>query len=515
MGIENLIKLIKTVSERELEDGRELDNNVPIRSYKFSKFKGLVVAVDASLLIHQTVIAMRSSGHDMKNKKGELTSHLNGLFFKILIFLQNQIKPIFVFDGIAPDIKRKTIAKRLARKVAAQKKMADIDDSEDETYIKLSKQTFRPTKENIDEARILLDLMGIPYINAPEEADPVLAWLGARRYVDLVCSDDSDMLPLGAPYLAKDMLKFMSKNKPVTVVSLRRTKVKMNLDNQAQFIDLCVLLGTDYCDNIKGIGYIKAYKYITKYKTLENVLAAIHKERYGESSDSNDSNDSNNSNDSGKSKDSNSSEDTPEKQNEKCMLEAQKYFSTALERLDQSDNFVITDDNIKLRKFQYKELMDFMCVKHNFDVSRIENGVARLRKYYSELNVDRPNTKVVHQIIKKENYVLKALTSELEFLPSENTTSTSTSSSSSTSREISWPNKKTQLKNNLTSLQSNLQSSLKSKVGSTSKSSGFDKSKPDTESNCSNSSKSSGSNTDSDMTLSDFSINSDDVSQSN
>ena len=72
MGIKGLPNLIKSIA-----------GDAAIKSYKFSKFSGQTVSVDASLMIHQTVIAMRSNGKDMKNNKGELTSHLHGLFYKI------------------------------------------------------------------------------------------------------------------------------------------------------------------------------------------------------------------------------------------------------------------------------------------------------------------------------------------------------------------------------------------------------------------------------------------------
>lgn len=390
MGVKKLPKTIETLA-----------GTAAVKSYKFSEFKNMPVSVDASLIIHQTVIAMRSSGHDMKNKNGGLTSHLYGLFYKILIFLQNGMKPIFVFDGKAPDIKNKTIEKRQAKKKLAEQKLKELDDSDDEEYIKNFRQTFKPTKEDMKEAQTLLDLMGIPYIVAPGEADVVCAWLAARhdsngnRYVKGVCSDDSDMLALGAPYLFKDMLRFMNKNKPIKVISLNKALVKMNL-SMDQFIDLCVLLGTDYCDNIKGMGPAKAFKLISKYGTLDKVLNSLAKTPTYDNSDP----------------------DT--KLNEECMRDAQNYFKTALNEIDESDDFVLTDDQLELRKYQYEELMDFMCVKHDFDVSRIQTGIDRLKKSYKEMNVTRENTKVVHKIIhpRSENYVFRAMTEDLEFISS-------------------------------------------------------------------------------------------------
>lgn len=404
MGIKGLPNLIKDIA-----------GSAAIRSYRFSEFKNWTVSIDASLIIYQTVIALRSTGRDIKNNKGELTSHLHGLFYKILIFLQNGMIPIFVFDGKAPDIKNKTTEKRRSRKAQAEKNLQELSDSEGEEYIKNFKQSFRPTKENIIEAQTLLDLMGIPYIIAPGEADIVCAWLAARydangkRYVKGVCSDDSDMLALGAPYLFKDMLRFMSKNKPVKVISLNKALVKMNL-TMDQFVDLCVLLGTDYCDSIKGVGPKGAYKLISKYGTLEKVLKILHKKR--------------------KIDDDIKNIDTPDneneieievKSNEQCMIDAKKYFKNALKEIDESDNFILTDDQLKLRKFQYEELMDFMCVKHNFDVIRIQTGIERLKEYYKKMNVTRENTKKTYKILqpRSENYIFRALTEDLDFLSSD------------------------------------------------------------------------------------------------
>ena len=229
-----------------------------IHSYDFSSFHKMYVAVDTSLIMYQTVIALRSKGKDLVNEKGELTSHLQGIFYKILSFLANGITPIFVFDGKAPDIKRKTLESRRERKLQAEASAktheADLDQDE---YIKNFKKAFSPTKKDFMELQIMLDLMGIPYIIAPGEAEVVCAWLAARRdetgmrFVKGVCSDDSDVLALGAPYMFKDMLKFTKNNNKIKVISLHKAEVAMGL-NHEQFVELCVLLGCDYCSEYSG-----------------------------------------------------------------------------------------------------------------------------------------------------------------------------------------------------------------------------------------------------------------------
>jgi flap endonuclease-1 len=385
MGIDGLPKLITTHAGKYATD-----------TYDLTRFKGMIVAVDASSMIYQTVIASRSSGKDLRNKKGGLTSHLNGLFYKIIKFLETGIKPIFVYDGKPPEIKNMTIAKRRDAREKATESLKDLSDSGDELYIRKFKQSFRPTQEDFVESRILLDLMGIPYIIAPGEADPVCAWLTIRkdengkRYAKGICSDDSDMLALGGLYLFKDMAKYMANGKKVTVINLNRTLHKMKLTKD-QFQDMSVLLGCDYCSRIKGFGPKKAYEFIRDYDTLENVLDVLETgdkfERFREYIDRD------------------------------CMIAARDYFRTVVDDLDLDSDFVITDDNVKVRNFQSDELIDFLCTKHNFDFEKIHTGIERLKEAHKKLHINRKNTKNVHKILEPNKYNYMMTSDVIEILP--------------------------------------------------------------------------------------------------
>lgn len=358
MGVKDLPLVIKTVAKEAIVEK------------PFTEFKNITVAVDTSLLMNQCGIAIRNYGVDMVNERGELTSHLNALFYKCLGFLQNEMVPIMVFDGKAPTIKSVTSERRTQRKLEASKKIENISDTDDPEYVKHFKQTFRLRSSDITEATILLDLMGIPYIIAPEEADVVCAWLSSRKnkngklYADGVCSDDSDMLAFGASYLFKDMLKSMGGKKPVKAIKLKKVLRLMNL-SYPQFVDMCVLLGTDYCDRIKGVTPKKAYNLISEHQKLSNVIKYLKSTGI-------------------------------DVDNNKCIREAAIYFKNATRQLDQSKDFKIKSINLKLRRFQPAELLDFMCIKHNFDPDRIQNGINRLNAYHQKMGVTTPNPKIVH-----------------------------------------------------------------------------------------------------------------------
>lgn len=50
-----------------------------------------------------------------------LRSHLMGMFYRTIRLVEQGIKPVYVFDGKAPDLKAGELAKRAERRDEAQK----------------------------------------------------------------------------------------------------------------------------------------------------------------------------------------------------------------------------------------------------------------------------------------------------------------------------------------------------------------------------------------------------------
>ena len=50
--------------------------------------------------------------------------------------------------------------------------------------------------------------------------------------------------------------------------------------NEDQFIDLCILLGCDYCETIYGIGPKRGIKLVQEHKSIEKILEVIDKKKY-------------------------------------------------------------------------------------------------------------------------------------------------------------------------------------------------------------------------------------------
>ena len=258
MGIKNLLKLINMypdlIEEKEIED-----------------FKNKKIAIDISILLYQFVISVRNTGSDLTNKKGELTSHILGLFNKTIRLLENNIIPVFVFDGKPPDLKKKVLDVRRSIRKKAEEKMAMAVTEEEK--IKYFKRSVSISKKELDECRELLDCMGVPYVNAPEEADSQCAWLADQNLVDAVLTEDMDILTFGSPKIIKNLTS--QKKKPI-VISLNKIKEKFGW-NHNNFIEICVLLGCDYSDHITDINFLKLFHEYQKNKNIYKVLNNLNK----------------------------------------------------------------------------------------------------------------------------------------------------------------------------------------------------------------------------------------------
>ena len=58
-----------------------------------------IVAVDASMTLYSFLIAIRSGpeGEVLHNEAGEVTSHLQGMFYRTIRMQEKGIKPVYVF----------------------------------------------------------------------------------------------------------------------------------------------------------------------------------------------------------------------------------------------------------------------------------------------------------------------------------------------------------------------------------------------------------------------------------
>ncbi|CDR96158.1 XPG N-terminal domain and XPG I-region domain containing protein, putative [Babesia bigemina] len=259
MGIKGLIGFLNEFAPGSL-------SNVTLDSVS-----GYTVAIDASTALYQFTIAIRESSYfsSLTNSKGESTSHLAGLMTRTIRLLESGIKPIFVFDSTPPEAKLQTLAKRKELRQEAEASLELAKENDDKENIKkFVGRTVHISKSENESAKELLRLMGIPVIEAKEEAEAQCAYLVKQGLADAVGTEDADALVFGCVTLLKNLT---ASNKKILKVELAKVLELLNLTH-AEFIDFCILCGCDYCGTIKGVGPKTAYNLIRKFKSIERIL---------------------------------------------------------------------------------------------------------------------------------------------------------------------------------------------------------------------------------------------------
>ncbi len=278
MGV-NLRDLIPPEARREISDLREL--------------MGKVIAFDAYNALYQFLAAIRQSdGTPLMDRKGRVTSHLSGLFYRTINLVENGIKPVYVFDGKPPEIKRKEIERRrMLREQAAIKAEKAYREGHIEEARKYVVQAARLTDEMVEAAKRLLDAMGIPYIQAPAEGEAQAAYIALKGDAWAVASQDYDSLLFGAPRLVRNLTisgrrKLPGKDvyieiKP-EIIELEKLLKNLGISRE-QLIDIAILIGTDYNpDGVEGIGPKTAYQLIKAHGSIDKVLKVLHHAKFPE-----------------------------------------------------------------------------------------------------------------------------------------------------------------------------------------------------------------------------------------
>lgn len=260
----------------------------PTREIEFSDLGGKKIAIDAFNVMYQFISTIRDhlTGEPLKDSKGRITSHLSGIFYRSAKMLEHGIEPIYVFDGKAPEFKDATREARNKIREEARKKWQDALEKKDyEAVRRYSQQATRITGDMIEDAKTLLDTMGIPWVQATSEGEAQAAEMVKKGLAWATASQDWDSLMFNTPRFIKNLTitgrrKIAGKESYINIMPelLETDKVLEVLGiNIDQLIILGILVGTDYNPGgIKGIGPKRALALVKEKKTLDNVLEGIN-----------------------------------------------------------------------------------------------------------------------------------------------------------------------------------------------------------------------------------------------
>ena len=263
MGIKGLTQLIKEHAPHA------------IQTTNLHKLAGKKVAVDASLFMYKMLINMRTSNKSyLMSNDGKIVSHITGIFYKTANYLAVDITPIYVFDGKPPDRKKSVLQGRHDKVTLAKKALTNTELTEEQKN-NLEKQTVRVNKGHVDDIKQLLDLMGVSYVQANGEAEAYASEMCRQGLVDYVVTEDMDTLSFGCPRMIRTCLdRSIKRSDVISIIDLEEVMKGFSMSYES-FLDLCILCGCDYCNNIPRIGNKSAFNLIQKHGSIETILPQL------------------------------------------------------------------------------------------------------------------------------------------------------------------------------------------------------------------------------------------------
>ena len=327
--------------------GVDLGEIVAKRQITLESLSTKVIAVDAFNFIFQFLSNIRGpDGSLLKDSKGRITSHLSGLFYRNLKLMQDGIKLIYVFDGKPPLLKLKTLEARAKRREEAYEAWEKAKEAGELEEAKLfAKQSASINEEIIKSSKEVLEILGIPTIQAPSDGEAEAAYLCKKGMAYAVASQDYDTLVFGAPRLVRNLAitgkrKLPRKDIFINVepeeILLQETLIQ-NKINQEKLIMIALLIGNDYVDGIKGIGPKTALKIVSKINSIDELFNFLRIK--------------------GKNF-----------ENEEEVKQAYMIFK-------QPEIEEIEKDEIFWKEIDEDRLLKFMCEEHDFSEERIKNAL--------------------------------------------------------------------------------------------------------------------------------------------
>jgi flap endonuclease-1 len=262
--------------------GLDLKPLVKSSPIMISELSGKVIAIDAYNTIYQFLATIRGiTGELLTNNNGEVTSHLSGLFYRNVNLLAEDIKLIYIFDGKPSPLKSKEIDRRRQVKQDALNKYQEaIMAGRFEDARKYGQATSVLTDKMVEESKMILTLLGIPYIQAPSEGEAAAAQLTQSNIAFACASQDYDSLLFGAKRLIRNLAisgKRKVPNRNVYVDIEPEIIEQQQLLNETglnleQLVDIGILIGTDFNPGgIPGIGPKTALKLVREHNKLEKI----------------------------------------------------------------------------------------------------------------------------------------------------------------------------------------------------------------------------------------------------
>ena len=133
---------------------------------------------------------------------------------------------------------------------------------------KLIRQKVSITSDDIEAVKEMCRILKFPFYTAKQEAESLCTFLCKQGKVDAVVTEDSDVLAYGVPC----WISGIDYDGSCLVVESKVIQESSGLTEQ-EWMDFCIMCGTDYNHTVEKFGPVSAFRAITEHRTIEKVCS--------------------------------------------------------------------------------------------------------------------------------------------------------------------------------------------------------------------------------------------------
>lgn len=305
MGVHSLLKYLRDTNPEILE------------IIELSLLKGYRLAIDVAVVAYAAKSAYISKvtpkldliymDVDYEDARRYMLVNILKIFLAVL---SAGCCPVGIFDGIAPKLKGGTKKDRQLKSVSKMEKIARLRHIgsgllKDPHNFKLTEddikflRSFPKDITTIDGIRerlkteinsyipidstdyfllsTVLAALGVPHVFAECEAEKTCSQMARHKDVIAIYTTDSDCLMYGCPIMINKLIYMQSATIPVPPKAqcyIFSNALAITNLKHTQFIDFCIMCGTDFNKNSPGYGPDKNYELLTTYGSIPKMMKA-------------------------------------------------------------------------------------------------------------------------------------------------------------------------------------------------------------------------------------------------
>jgi len=231
-----------------------------ITTVSLEVFSGKSIVVDTSIYMYK----FKATGFLLENMEKF-----------IQLFLELNIRPIFIFDGKPKLNKKRELIHRKEQKEIAWNKYKDLVevDPTSTQLVQLRQQFTKVSKQDVLQVQAIMDKFNVIYSIAINEADEVCALYNIKDQVYACISDDMDMFIYGCSRILRNVDIHA---RTAELYNLHDILASLKMSHTT-FKKICVIAGNDYYKTSNNIyTYLHLYKEFLKldepdfYEWLKN-----------------------------------------------------------------------------------------------------------------------------------------------------------------------------------------------------------------------------------------------------